>query len=174
MIKSILPLMTNDEILYLVNFITINTVMLEIGGGNSTIFLSKIVRKLTTIEHNLEWSKIIKDKLKNIDTNWELHVIEPNFKQSHVFQPAQKGQFDNYVKFISKLPDNEFDVILIDGRDRVRCSIECIPKLKKDGILLIHDFWNRKRYHTLLEENKLELIDRTNPKTNTLAAFKKI
>ena len=58
--EKILPYMTNDEIVDLVSYITKDTVMLEIGGGNSTVFLSNIVKKLTTIEHNLIWSKTIK------------------------------------------------------------------------------------------------------------------
>ena len=46
--EKILPYMTNDEIVDLVSYITKDTEMLEIGGGNSTIFLSKFVTQTTT------------------------------------------------------------------------------------------------------------------------------
>ena len=49
-----LPYMTSDEIVDLVSYLSKETEMLEIGGGHSTIFLSKLVKKLVTIEHNLE------------------------------------------------------------------------------------------------------------------------
>lgn len=176
--NKILPYMTNEEIIELVSYIDRNTTMLEIGGGNSTIFLSNIVKKLTTIEHNFEWSKTIKDLMKDTSFDWEIHVIEPNWPQSHPFQPAENGQFNNYVNFIESLSDNEYDVVLVDGRDRVRCSIASIPKLKDGGILLIHDFWNRPKYHSLLKNFNLQLIEDTNSffknENCTLVAFKKI
>lgn len=175
--EKVLPFMTNDEIVDLVSYITRDTEMLEIGGGNSTVFLSKYVKKLVTIEHDSEWSKIIQNNMKNSLVDWTLHVVEPNWPQSHPFQPAEEGQFDNYVNFITSLNNEQFDVILIDGRDRVRCSVESIPKLKKEGVLLVHDFWNRKKYHVLLENKELELIEDSNSyrkiENNTLVAFKK-
>ena len=176
--EKILPYMTNDEIVDLVSYITKDTEMLEIGGGNSTIFLSKFVKRLVTIEHDLKWSKSIKELLKDLNINWQLHVVEPNWPQQHPFHPAENGQFTNYINFISTLSDNQFDVVLIDGRDRVKSSLASIPKLKVGGILLIHDFWNREKYHSLLSEPKLQLIVDSNSyfnlNTNTLAAFKKL
>lgn len=172
-----LPYMTSDEIVDLVSYLSKETEMLEIGGGHSTIFLSKLVKKLITIEHNLEWSKTIEDNIQNPNFDWTLHVIEPNWPQTHPFQPAEHGQFENYVNFISTLDDNQFDVILVDGRDRVRCSLQSVSKLKKNGVLLIHDFWNREKYHTLLKNKELELIIDSNSygkiQNNTLVAFRK-
>lgn len=176
--NKFLPYMTNDEIVDLVSYLTRETEMLEIGGGHSTIFFSKLVKRLVTIEHNLEWSKTIEDEMKNSNVDWSLYVIEPNWKQTHPFQPAESGQFENYVNFISTIKDNQFDVILVDGRDRVRCTLQSISKLKKDGVILLHDFWNREKYHVLLDNNELELIVDSNSygkiKNNTLVAFKKI
>ena len=176
--RKTLPYMTNDEIVDLVSYLTRDTEMLEIGGGNSTIFLSKLVKRLVTIEHNFEWSKTIENMMKNSDVDWTLHVVEPNWSQIHPFHPAENGQFTNYVNFISTLSDNQFDVVLIDGRDRVKSTLASIPKLKVGGILLIHDFWNREKYHTLLNTPELQLIVDSNSYvnlvTNTLAAFKKL
>lgn len=175
--EKILPFMTNDGIVDLVSYINRDTEMLEIGGGNSTVFLSKYVKKLVTIEHDSEWSKTIQNNMKNSSVDWTLHVVEPNWPQSHPFQPAEQGQFDDYVNFITSLKNEQFDVILIDGRDRVRCSLSSLPKLKKGGILIVHDFWNRKKYHVLLENRELELIEDSNSngkkENNTLVAFKK-
>lgn len=108
--------------------------------------------------------------------DWKIHVIEPNFSQTHPFQPAEPGQFDNYINFISNLEKDQFDVILIDGRDRVRCTIASIPLLKKGGVLLIHDFWNRPKYHSVLQLPELELIRDNNSyinSENTLVALRK-
>lgn len=169
--------MNSKEIIDLVTYLHRDCEMLEIGGGNSTLFFSKIVKRLVTIEHNKEWSDKISNDMKLISKcDWKIHVIEPSFPQIHPFQPAELGQFDNYINFISNLEKNQFDVILIDGRDRVRSTIASIPLLKKGGILLIHDFWNRPKYHSVLQLLELELVKDNNSyinSENTLVAFKK-
>lgn len=174
---KILPYMNSKEISDLITYLHRDCEMLEIGGGNSTLFFSRIVKKLVTIEHSKEWSDKISNDMKNISKcEWCIHVISPNFPQNHPFQPAEPGQFDDYIKFISDLEKDQFDVILIDGRDRVRSVISSIPLLRKDGILIIHDFWNRPKYHSILQFKELELIKDDNSfenSENTLAAFKK-
>ena len=51
-----------------------------------------------------------------------------------------------------------FDVILIDGRDRVRATNALVKNVKEGGYLIIHDFWNRPKYHNVLNLNGLELV----------------
>ena len=46
---------------------------------------------------------------------------------------------------INKYPDQQFDVILIDGRERVGCFSNSIDKLKKGGIIVLDDSF-RIRY----------------------------
>jgi predicted O-methyltransferase YrrM len=174
---KIIPYMNSNEIVDLTTYLHRDCEMLEIGGGNSTLFFSRIVKRLVTVEHNKEWSDKISNDMKSFSKcDWSLYVIEPSFPQSHPFQPAEPGQFDDYVNFISNLEKNQFDVILVDGRDRVRCAIASIPLLRKDGILIIHDFWNRPKYHSVLQLHELELIKDDNSfenTENTLVAFKK-
>lgn len=177
--EKILPFMSETEIIDLVSYIDRNTVMLEIGGGQSTYFLSKYVKRLTTVEHNKEWASNIEDMMRNSKADWNLHLVEPNFPQSYPFEPAQPGQFDNYVKLISNLNDI-YDVILVDGRDRVRVAKSCLGLLKKGGVLLVHDFWVRPKYFELLNTEGLELIEDTNShkdvqeSKNSLVAFRRI
>jgi len=176
-ISKHLPYMNSEEISDLITYIDKDTEMLEIGCGNSTLFFSKIVKRLVSIEHNKEWCDKISNDMKLISKcDWSIHVIEPKFPQLHSFQPAEPGQFDEYVNFISNLEKDQFDVVLVDGRDRVRCTIASIPLLKKDGVLIIHDFWNRPKYHSVLQMSELELIKDDNSyenSENTLVAFKK-
>ena len=94
-INKFLPYMNSDEISDLVTYIDRDCEMLEIGGGNSTLFFSKIVKRLVTIEHNKEWSDKISNDMKSISKcDWSIHVVEPSFPQSHPFQPSEPGQFD--------------------------------------------------------------------------------
>lgn len=177
--EKIIPFMSDTEIVDLVSYIDRNTEMLEIGGGNSTVFLSKIVKRLTTVEHNKDWASNIENMMRDSKADWNLYLIEPNFPQSYPFEPAAPGQFDNYVNFISNLSDI-YDVILVDGRDRVRVAKACLGLLKKGGMLLVHDFWVRPKYFELLQTNGLELINDKNShklveeSKNSLVAFRRI
>jgi predicted O-methyltransferase YrrM len=175
--EKYLPYMSSREIIHLMCYIDRDTKMLEIGGGGSSVFLSKFVKELTTVEHDIEWSKKISAIIFGKNRNWKLHLIEPNWPQTHCFAPAENGQFDNYVEFISTLPNEEYDVVLIDGRDRVRSVEKSLPKLKTGGVLLIHDFWNRPKYHKILQIGEIELIEDNNSFRNfdddTLVVFRK-
>ena len=168
--------MTTDEIVDLVCYLDRDSDVLEIGGGGSTIFISRIVKKLITIEHSLEWAGKIKIEMSNLPkkADWEIHTIPPSWSQVHPFHPAEPGQFDSYVEFISSLEKESFDVILVDGRDRVRCFESSVPLLKKGGVILVHDFWNREKYHSMLNIPGVSLIIKEKSSSNTLAAFVKI
>jgi predicted O-methyltransferase YrrM len=171
-----IPYMTSDEIVDLVSYLDRDSEVLEIGGGGSTLFISRIVKKLITIEHNFEWSNRIKNRMASLSkkSDWEIHIVPPAWPQVHPFQPAEPGQFDSYVEFISGLEKESFDVILIDGRDRVRCFQSSLSLLKKGGTILIHDFWNREKYHSILDIPEINLIVKEKSTSNTLAAFVKI
>jgi hypothetical protein len=69
---------------------------------------------------------------------------------------------------IHNIPKNKYDKILIDGRARAYCAIEVFEYLKDDGVLLIHDYIGRKKYHDIVE-NKYEKIKTI----NSLGIFKK-
>jgi predicted O-methyltransferase YrrM len=162
MTEDEIPYMNETEIVHLMRYINRNTELLEIGGGGSTIFLSKFVKRIVTVEHNKEWGgKLANTLQKSRKNNWTLHIAEPNFPQQHPFQPAQPGQFDGYINHIRSL-DEVFDVILVDGRDRVRSVEASLSKLKIDGYMIIHDFWNRPKYHTILNLPQLKLVTESN------------
>lgn len=172
------PYMTDEEILHMMKYIDRNVKMLEIGGGGSTVFLSKFVKHLVTVEHNKTWAGELWSLLGKRRRNWSIHIAEPNFPQQHPFQPAQPGQFDRYINHISKI-DETFDVILIDGRDRVRSVYASLDKLKTNGYMIIHDFWNRPKYHSVLNIPQLKLITESNSFPpgeikNTIVILKKL
>jgi len=45
--------------------------------------------------------------------------------------------FEAYVKSIDRYPDSHFDIIVVDGRARPSCIKHSIPKLKRDGWLVV-------------------------------------
>lgn len=173
-----IPHMGYNEIVYMLSHMHRNCSMLEIGTGNSTPFFAKFVKKLTAIEHNLEWSNKVQEMLSEngSEDNVEFLHIEPNWPHSHPFKPAEPGQFENYVNRIKEMDNESFDIILVDGRDRVNCTKAAVHALKTGGKLFIHDYWNRRSKYGEVEEIKELKLLNLDMKADgfTLVAFEKI
>jgi hypothetical protein len=148
------PWMCQSEIDKIILYLKPEHKMFEWGCGGSTLFFSKYVSLYRSVEHNIEWYK---DVLPNIQKNTELYYID-----------CQK-EYENYINFIEKFSDL-YDCILIDGRERVNCAIKAKKYLSTNGILLVHDFFNRPRYNPILEF--YNIIDRVDNTKQTLAILK--
>ncbi|MCX4350765.1 MAG: hypothetical protein OSJ60_03925 [Lachnospiraceae bacterium] len=117
----------------------------EWGMGNSTLFWSQYVGEVVSIESDLYWYKKMSE------------IIPRNVR-------AQYCELEYGGEYCQKIIDEQekFDIILIDGRDRVRCAINSLEKLKENGII-IWDNTDRDEYrdgYAYLKEQgfkKLEL-----------------
>jgi len=103
----------------------------EYGSGYSTIYFSKLVNKITSIEYNTEWFEKIGTKLNTIS----------NVELSYVLLDK------NYSSAIEDITPKKqkYEFIIIDGRKRVECAKKAIKYFTPDGILLLDDS-NRERY----------------------------
>jgi len=91
----------------------------EWGMGNSTLFWSQYVAEVVSVESDLEWYG-------------KMREIVPN----NVFPRYYKLEYNGeYCRAILD-EQGEFDIILIDGRDRVRCAYNSLEKLKGNGIII--------------------------------------
>ncbi len=131
---------------------------LEYGSGNSTIFFSKYLKKVVSIEHDSAWFEIVKSKLTTHSIqNVEYYFIPKkdqtlNFHYSF-FQDYNlkndefeiRKEYHDYFSEVLKYPDEYFDFIIIDGRARVECCLNSIPKLRTGGIFVL-DNSDRERY----------------------------
>jgi hypothetical protein len=128
--------------------------MFEWGCGGSTLYFSKYVDLYRSVEHDVNWYKKI---LPYVQSNTELHYIDNH------------NEYNDYINFIEKFSDS-YDTILIDGRERVRCSIKAKQYLNTNGILIVHDFFKRPKYNPILEF--YNIIDEIKNTEQTLAIFK--
>ena len=78
----------------------------------------------------------------------------------------QQKYEDGYKK--ERSVKSELCKILIDGRARAYCALEVYDYLKDDGLLFVHDYIGRKKYHPIIEGRyeKINLV-------NSLVIFKK-
>lgn len=122
----------------------------EFSSGGSTLFFSKRVNQVISVEHNPDWYNAVMNEIKKVGcSNCKLSLIEPvtdsnlseNFEDPDSYRSSDeiyKGMsFENYAKSIERYPDNYFDIVLIDGRARPSCLKHSFSKVKINGYLIL-------------------------------------
>jgi predicted O-methyltransferase YrrM len=109
----------------------------EYGGGGSTLWFSDRVAELVTIEHDPDWYPTLENTVGSL----------PNVVLSH---ETDDDDWAGYVGAIAKYPDEYFDVVVVDGRQRVRCFEQAMPKVRPGGLLVL-DNTDRPRYSRAFE-----------------------
>jgi len=131
----------------------------EYGSGGSTLFWTLNVHEIVSVEHDTSWYSIMKNQFDEQGVqNLRYILAEPaedrdfkvkDFEDPDDYissDPAYKAKnFEQYAKTIDSYPDSYFDIVVIDGRARPSCIKHGIPKLKKNGWLVI-DNSERKYY----------------------------
>ncbi len=94
----------------------------EYGSGNSTLFYAKRVKKVVSVEHDEAWyQRIVQEKASNAEM---------------IFTALEKGgEYSQKAKLLGE----KFDVIIVDGRDRVNCCKFSIDALTDHGVLVLDD-----------------------------------
>lgn len=166
------PLISKSTLSRIQKYLDKNTVMLEIGSGNSTLYFSKLVKKLYSLENNIEWFNEVNKQVLNQDNiTYTLRIS--NFKN---YKPTIPGKDQTYEMFkdyldyldLNNFNNNKFDLVFNDGQVRRICNLKAFDILKDDGYLIIHDFFNNSnlniewnlrillKYYNIVEyDNKL-------------------
>lgn len=103
----------------------------EYGSGFSTLFLAQRTSSVISLEYDEAWFKEVKSSLPS--------------NASLLFQKADSD--NKYCRAII-LQNKLFDVIIIDGRDRVNCFKQGLSCLSDDGIIILDDSHREKYSHT--------------------------
>lgn len=123
-----LPWFTYPIIEFLNERLSNEMTLFEYGGGNSTLYLSRLVKNVTTVEHNEEWFKHLQS---NCPDNCTLIYRELEYGGAY----ATTSQDSKKV----------YNIIIVDGRDRVNCAQQAIDALSENGVIIFDDF-ERERY----------------------------
>ncbi|MDE5069857.1 MAG: glycosyltransferase family 2 protein, partial [Trichodesmium sp. St4_bin8_1] len=120
------PLITKKAIEFLEKFFQEkpHAKVLEFGSGASTIWLSKLTQNLTSIEHDARWFQEVKNQIQ----------LQKNCHPVDIQLLARP-----YHKICEKFAEESFDLIIVDGRDRMKCFEASIKLLKPGGILMLDD-----------------------------------
>jgi hypothetical protein len=124
-----IPWITYPALDFLAERVTANMVVFEYGSGNSTFWWSRRVQKLISCEHDKEWYASFHQEIPDNTT--------------YLLRRA-KGGSTEYAMEISKYTDM-FDILVIDGRDRVNCVKNGLASLHLDGVI-VWDNSDREEY----------------------------
>ncbi|WP_444910308.1 hypothetical protein [Microbulbifer sp. TRSA005] len=110
--------------------------LFEYGSGFSTRFYAEQVASVKSVEDNSKWFEII---TKELPANAEV-----------LLQAADDD--GDYCRSIHKFK-NHFQVVIVDGRDRINCFKQGILRLASDGVILLDDS-ARSKYAPAIELGK--------------------
>ena len=131
--KNPIPWLTYSSIHFLNQALSPKMSLFEYGSGNSTLWYSQRVRHIVSVEHDKSFFDLIESKIG----------LLPNVDLSYAELPTE------YIESI-KSTGQKFDVVVIDGRERVSCSRMAVDYLTDSGVI-IWDNSERQRYQEGIE-----------------------
>jgi hypothetical protein len=138
----------------------------EYGSGGSSVYFPRFLRDRGrsfiwfSLEHDAEWAQEVCRRLTEHALH-DVHVLLtdiPNVAPTrlnrtkdrrNMVKAGRRFDYAAYTWTPSRIAD-EYDFILVDGRDRKRCLETAIPLLRPGGFVAIHDA-QREYYHCALE-----------------------
>ena len=117
-----LPWVTYGFIDFISNRLNSTMDIFEYGSGNSTLWYAKKVNSVVSVENDKHWYNKIKESMpKNVNINYKEFVNDGEY-----------SKFSNTV-------DRKFDIIIVDGQDRVNCIKNAINAIKEGGVVVLDD-----------------------------------
>jgi hypothetical protein len=137
-----------------------STCYLEFGLGGSTLrAIQKSDTMIYSVESSPEWVNHMREySIVRSCENKRLFIFPvdigptrewglPAPGNSRILFPAYSANIFNLIN------KSNLDLVLVDGRFRVACTIKIVLEChaNKNLTIMIHDFWNRKEYHVVLK-----------------------
>ncbi len=121
-----IPWMNYNIVNFLKDRLTKDLVLFEYGSGASSEFYCKYTKEVVSIEHNKDWFDMISE---TFPSNGKILFIE--------YDEVNKTGIE-YSTAIQRT-NKKWDVIVVDGRDRVNCIKNSINSLSSSGVLILDD-----------------------------------
>lgn len=105
--------------------------VLEFGSGGSTRFLLDLGAEVVAVEHHKGWAEAVLEAADQQGLKDRLTLLHREQPYSGVVAEFEK--------------DTSFDILLVDGRDRMDCLRGALPFVRPGGLVLVDDS-QRTRY----------------------------
>jgi predicted O-methyltransferase YrrM len=125
------PWLTPSVIAILDSYLSKSDTGLEFGSGRSTLWFSRRIGFLTSVEHSAAWARKTRQALDEIGLN--------NVDYRHIPKQTEDGDPTNlaYVAVIDEFTNNSLDFCLVDGLYREFCVLKVLEKIRAGGLLVI-------------------------------------
>jgi len=147
-----IPWFSYAAIDFLENFLQPHMTVCEYGSGGSTLFFSRRVKSVVSIEDNRTWFDLVSRRVKEKGIqNVSLKLCPFDFKNPVGFENSE---------YLHAMPDEQFDVVVVDGSEewtqvRPVCFRKAEARVKVGGIVVVDDSW---RYPELRERNRAKRV----------------
>lgn len=117
-----IPWMTYSIIEFLNTKLNSTIKILEFGSGSSTHYFAKKCNHVDSIEHEKAWFE-------------KVNLNKPANSTIHLTELVYGGEYSNYANNLNK----KFELIIVDGRDRVNCLKNSFGFLTENGVMILDD-----------------------------------
>lgn len=156
MVAELKPQMTDAEIeLYSRHLVGCRN-LVEFGcGGSTRLAVEHGISSIDSIESDPQWVRDLTGhpflRPAIADKRLRLHHVDigPVRAWGSPANRAHATKWRDYYGWIWNRLSEKPDVVLVDGRWRVSCTIRAIVEAP-DATIVIHDFWERPHYHVVL------------------------
>lgn len=114
-----LPWITYPALRFLEPRLSGSMSVFEYGAGNSTLWWAARVASVESCEHDREWFERTRERLPS-NARVTHHALETDGAYSRAAVASGR----------------RYDIIVIDGRDRIHCARNCLPALEDNGVIL--------------------------------------
>jgi hypothetical protein len=117
-----LPWVTYPFIHFITSRLRETFALFEFGSGNSTLYYSKKVAQVDSVENDRHWYEKIRNTMP---ANVNLFYCEVE----------TAGKYSRYALETAR----KYNVVIVDGRDRVNCCKNSVGALQSNGIIVLDD-----------------------------------
>jgi hypothetical protein len=111
----------------------------EFGSGRSTAWFARRVGRLTSVEHDAGWyrlvsERLVQERIENVD--YRLVALD------HPEADPERDEYERrpaYVAVLDEFADASLDLVIVDGHYRSHCVRAALAKLRPGGSLLVDD-----------------------------------
>lgn len=155
---KLIPFFDKNDLLLFNKYLKNSKYYFEYGSGGSTYQASICpnINKIISVESDLHWYNKLNYLIKNKD-KLKYQYCEMDTLPNTFGYPGPKSTLEDwkkYSRFILTLDNNllsNIDLILIDGRFRVACCLNCFDVISEKCLIIFDDFLNRPHYHIVLD-----------------------
>lgn len=133
------PWMCPGTIAFCQNHLSPSMRAVEFGSGRSTLWFSKLVGRLTSVEHDAKWHEQVQLLLA------ENNAANVTYLHVPLDHPASQPEQDDYsptpkyVAVADGFADGSLGFAVVDGHYRTHCVRHLVPKMAPGGLLLVDD-----------------------------------